>query len=255
MADCRQHYPFFSQQLSQAYQAVSENQADLESIYQQLREETRSFVIVLHRLDAMGKTDVDQRFDRSFYGRLNSLRNLPNVHLLTIAPERLEHDKGMLFYIEGQMLTSLLNINENRRLPQLSHDELKYELQQRGLALSPTQAAQVLDCSKIGPVYCYEVFDYLCQRLENETFPSEIALFRRLLKRWRGENKVSWERRVQDQKMSGARWLSIFGIKSLFEKILEILKIIYADWMMPIGNAIGKYIESWGNKKKDKQDN
>jgi len=43
MADCRQDYALFSQQLSQAYQAVSENQADLESIYRQLREETRSF--------------------------------------------------------------------------------------------------------------------------------------------------------------------------------------------------------------------
>jgi len=244
LADCRQDYTLFLQQLSQAYYGKIVDE-DLGKLSQHLSEDKRSFVLVLHRFDAMGKTDVDTQFDQNFYSHLNHLKNLSKVTLLTIAPESLDSNSGMMFRVAGEMISSPLIISQNRELPMLSHDELGYELKRRDLGLSSAQEAQVLDLAKKGGNYNFNEFDRLCCCLENDTnYSSEISEFRRALRKNCPNNQKSGWRRLYNFRTWIEKLFAVLNIKGFFQKVLEILKIIFIDGIFALGVAIIDFLKS-----------
>jgi len=202
MAACRQHYPLFIQLLSAAYLAEVEAPKpikDFTKFQQVLRQESRAFVLVLNHLDMMASPDVDVQFDKDFYGALNSLKNLPNVTLLTIATKPLRHGENEPFHVGGDMITSPLIIAENRPLRALSHAELAAELQRRDLDLSDRQAAQILHHCKAKSGYNYAQFVQLCDCLETlEDYPANAAAFGQFLQQHCPGVQRSWKRRIYD---------------------------------------------------------
>ncbi|WP_353570777.1 hypothetical protein [Candidatus Albibeggiatoa sp. nov. BB20] len=246
MAGCRKDYGLFLQQLSAAYQQVSHDNIDLGALARTLSEDKREFVIVLYRLDVMQREDVDSRFNQDFYNTLNSFKNIENINLLTIAPVSLESGRGLTVYIDGKLgVTSPLVIAQNFDLPELRHEELRYELNQRDLGLTDQQAAQVLAYSQVNRVYHYDYFDNICNCLAAKVlnYPERDADFVSLLRKVREGHKPSWERWVINQKNTIKRWYQLLGIGFVVGLFVKVWQFFF-DPMAELLSAIADWIKS-----------
>ena len=201
---CRHRFEQFLSELARQLELEFD---DLTQVLSELERSRQRSIVVLNNFQALGESEVDPQFNRSFYEKLNALKNLDQVALLLITDRR---QSEILFNIAGEWKTSQLDIPQVEWLPALSEDQARYELQQQCLQLSDSQVFQVLQQCPLSEGYDYNLLMCLAKQLRDERFPQEIPDFIKQLKRWKkrcqGKTWEYWLRKWIDgiQKFWGA---------------------------------------------------
>lgn len=193
---CRHRFEQFLGALAQQLELKFD---DLTQVLSELERSRQRSIVVLNNFQALGESEVDPQFNRSFYEKLNALKNLDQVALLLIT-DRKQND--ILFNIAGEWKTSQLDIPRVEWLPALSDDQARYELRQQCPQLSDSQAFQVLQQCRLTEGYDYNVLMCLAKQLRDEHFSQDIPNFIKQLERWKkrcqGKTWEYWLRKRVD---------------------------------------------------------
>jgi hypothetical protein len=242
MRVCREDYKGFLLTLWQQFHQKPLNECpDFFEILSDLEQAEQQFIIVLNHLDAMDNTDVDARFNQSFYQRLNSLKNYRNLALLIMTKVRYDQ---IVFNIKGEFKTSKLDIQQVENLPTLTMDEARSELNRRNLNLSEVHLSHIMKQAD----YDYVLLDYFSGKLKHpDQSWEDMSSFIQQLTNWRKEYKQKAKPSIGylSKKLVNAikKIFIIFKFKALF----NLIKNIFSDWKIVLIEKISKIFK----KRKD----
>jgi len=212
MNEYRENYQEF---MSSLWQQLDEKEKeplnDLESLINLLEEKEYRVIIILHHFDELlDNSLVDKQFARNFFTQLNHLCQRQKISLLCVTTQ--PHDQSLVFINEKPVCYCWLEL-EKKRLPKLTHDEIKFELKCRKLPLSTNELSQVT-WAVHGHEKPYRLLNFFVDKIVHQE-DSELALSARL-KLWTQQFKKNNYRRFKrriDKNHQTTSWETLVTLK------------------------------------------
>lgn len=196
MNEHRENYEGFITSLwQQLEEKEKEPLTDLERLIELLEQKEYRVIIILHHFDELlDNSLVDKLFARNFFNQLNALCQRQKISLLCVTSQ--PHDQSLVFINEKPICYCWLEL-EKKRLPKLTHDEIKFELKCRKLPLSNNELSQVT-WAVHGHDKPYRLLNFFAEKVANQE-DVELALSTRL-KIWSQQFNKNDHSRLKNKK-------------------------------------------------------
>ncbi|RKZ56784.1 MAG: hypothetical protein DRQ99_27930 [Candidatus Parabeggiatoa sp. nov. 3] len=141
---------------------------ELQELILKLKKTGQHIIILLYNFDELlNNAYLDKKFDVHFFNQLNNLKHQSKISLLCVTTQ--PYDQSMMFIKGKKPCYSGLNLDK-KRLPKLTHDEIKLELKCRDLSLSRNELSQITWAvfSHAEPYHLLDFFSYKIKNKEDE---------------------------------------------------------------------------------------
>jgi archaellum biogenesis ATPase FlaH len=180
MNEYRENYQGFVASLwLQVDEKEKEPFTDLERIFELLEQKEYRVIIILHHFDELlDNSLIDKLFAINFFNQLNALCQRKQISLLCVTSQ--PHDQSLVFINEKPICYSWLEL-EKKRLPKLTHDEIKFELKCRKLPLSNSELSEVTWAIH-GHEKPYRLLNFFAGKIANQentelTLPTRLKIW------------------------------------------------------------------------------
>jgi hypothetical protein len=161
----RKNYKGLIQTLWEQTEQNEKSPTDLQALIVRLEKTGQHIIILLYNFDELlNNAYLDKKFDVQFFNQLNSLKHQTKISLLCVTTQ--PHDQCVMFLKDKKPCYSWLNF-EKKRLPKLTHDEIKLELRARELSLSRNELSQIT-WAVFNHAEPYHLLDFFCDKIKNK---------------------------------------------------------------------------------------
>ncbi|MEK8015620.1 MAG: hypothetical protein VSS75_002050 [Candidatus Parabeggiatoa sp.] len=164
----KNNYKGLIQTLWQQADNKGKSPTELQELIIRFEKTAQHIIILLYHFDELlNNAYLDKKFDVHFFNQLNSLKHQSKISLLCVTTQ--SYDQSMIFIKGKKPCYSGLNL-EKKRLPKLTHDEIKLELKCRDLSLSSYELSQITWAvfSHAEPYHLLDFFSYQINNQEDE---------------------------------------------------------------------------------------
>jgi len=164
----KNNYNGLIQTLWQQADNKGKSPTELQELIIRFEKTAQHIIILLYHFDELlNNAYLDKKFDVHFFNQLNSLKHQSKISLLCVTTQ--SYDQSMIFIKGKRPCYSGLNL-EKKRLPKLTHDEIKLELKCRDLSLSRNELSQITWAvfSHAEPYHLLDFFSYQIKNKEDE---------------------------------------------------------------------------------------
>jgi hypothetical protein len=218
MKSYKQSYDGFVHELWRQFDETAEK-GDLGPLLTALEKRNQQVIFWLHEFDALlNNPDIDPHYNLQFMDSLNSIKNHYHWSLVCVTSQAY---RRYVFFNEGKPLVSVLDLTP-KALPELTFEEIRFELKSRNLSLSSEELAQVTKAIH-GQEMSYQWLSAITDNLRNQ-IDTELSLSKRLEK-WRKKFRQlqpNFLRMVYELFKEFRTWLLVFHpLIVLLKKIVK----------------------------------
>lgn len=230
MKSYKRSYPGFVEALWQQLDEAT-GRGDLGQLLTTLEQHQQQVIFWLHDFDAiLDNIEIDPLYNLQFIDSLNSIKNHHHWSLVCVTPMSY---RNYVIFIEGKPLVSPLDLTP-KAFPELTFEEIRFELKSRNLSLSSEELAQVTKAIH-GQEMSYQWLSAITDNLRNQ-IDTDLSLSEQL-KKWKKkfddlQPRVLSTRRFSDLSKMFETWQKVFEpLVILFKKTVEfVTELVKKFW-------------------------